>query len=54
MAKIPSSLLLFERLAQCGVMVEMSGAVFLPLPTLGLLARLKAARESLPQARIHS
>ncbi|HET9622060.1 MAG TPA: PH domain-containing protein [Kofleriaceae bacterium] len=54
MAKIPCSLLLFERLADHGVAVEMSDAVFLPLPTLGLLARLKAARESLPRARIHS
>lgn len=52
MSAISSSLLLFERLAQRGVVVDMSDAVFLPLPTLGLLSQLKAARENLPQARI--
>jgi hypothetical protein len=52
MSAITSSLLLFERLAQRGVIVNMSDTVFLPLPTLGLLSRLTAARESLPQARI--
>jgi hypothetical protein len=52
MSAITSSLLLFERLAQRGVVVDMSESVFLPLPTLGLLAQLKAARENLPQARI--
>jgi hypothetical protein len=52
MGSITSSLLLFERLAQRGVIVEMSDAVFLPLPTLGLLNQLAAARQNLPQARI--
>lgn len=52
MSAISSSLLLFERLAQRGVVVDMSAEVFLPLPTLGLLSQLKAARENLPQARI--
>lgn len=52
MSAVSSSLLLFERLAQRGVVVDMSDAVFLPLPTLGLLSQLKAARENLPRARI--
>jgi hypothetical protein len=52
MARIDNSLLLYERLADRGVVIEMSKAMFLPLPTLGLLTRVAAVRAGLPQARI--
>lgn len=53
MASLTSSLILFERLTQRGVVVQPADAVFLPLPTLGLLNQMAAARQNLPQARIH-
>ncbi|HEY0195385.1 MAG TPA: PH domain-containing protein [Kofleriaceae bacterium] len=53
MASVTSSLLLFERLTQRGVVVEVNQAVFLPLPTLGMLNHFTQARQNLPQARIN-
>lgn len=52
MAGIPCSLLLFERLVQRGIFVEMPDAVYVPLPTLGVLTRMATARQNLPQARV--
>lgn len=52
MSGIPCSLLLFERLVQHGIFVEMPEAVYVPLPTLGVLTRMATARQNLPQARV--
>jgi hypothetical protein len=52
MARVDNALLLFERLADRGAVIDMANAVFLPLPTLGFLTHVKSLRAGLPQARI--
>ncbi len=53
MARLDNSVLLFDRLADRSIQVEMSQEVFLPHPTIQLLAVAASARENLPKAVVH-
>jgi hypothetical protein len=53
MAKVDNVMLLFERLIERGIDVQMSQVVFLAGPTLQLLETATLARASLPAAKVH-
>jgi hypothetical protein len=53
MLRLYNPVLLFDRLADRSIKVDMSQDVFLPHPTIQLLATAASARANLPKATIH-
>ncbi|CAN5872410.1 hypothetical protein BH11MYX3_BH11MYX3_10980 [soil metagenome] len=53
MARLDNPILLFDRLADRSIQVDMSQEVFLPHPTIALLATAASARANLPKAVVH-
>jgi PH (Pleckstrin Homology) domain-containing protein len=53
MTRTDNSMLLFERLMDRSVKLELAPGVFLPTPTLALITHAAATRSALPQATVH-
>lgn len=53
MGRLDNPILLFDRLADRSIRVDMSEEVFLPHPTIQLLATAAQARANLPKAVVH-
>lgn len=53
MSRLDNPVILFDRLADRSIKVDMSQEVFLPHPTIQLLSTAASARANLPRATIH-
>lgn len=53
MLRIDNPVILFDRLADRSIKLDMSEEVFLPHPTIQMLANARAARANLPKAVVH-